>query len=80
MFADSVVPDLIAWEQSDQGQHFDDFFPTKQVYIVLSTSGLEKLKKANRSISAVNDRLFPVELTEIADCPNICFIRISDKP
>ena len=27
-----------------------------------------------------NDRLFPVELTERADCPNICFIRILDKP
>ena len=45
-----------------------------------SLSGLEKLKNANRSVSTVNDRLFRVELTEIADCPNICFIRISDKP
>ena len=29
--------------------------------------GLEKLTNANRSVSSVNDRLFPVELTEIAD-------------
>ena len=29
--------------------------------------GLEKLINANRSVSSVNDRLFPVELTEIAD-------------
>ena len=33
----------------------------------LSTPGLEKLTNANRSVSSVNDRLFPVELTEIAD-------------
>ena len=31
------------------------------------TTGLEKLTNANRSVSSVNDRLFPVELTEIAD-------------
>ena len=30
-------------------------------------SGLEKLTNANRSVSSENDRLFPVELTEIAD-------------
>ena len=30
-------------------------------------SGLEKLTNANRSVSTGNDRLFPVELTEIAD-------------
>ena len=30
-------------------------------------SGLEKLTNLNRSVSSVNDRLFPVELTEIAD-------------
>ena len=30
-------------------------------------SGLEKLTNANWSVSSVNDRLFPVELTEIAD-------------
>ena len=29
--------------------------------------GLEKLTNANRSVSSVNDRLFPVELTELAD-------------
>ena len=30
-------------------------------------SGLEKLTNANWSVSSVNDRLFPIELTEIAD-------------
>ena len=30
-------------------------------------AGLEKLTNLNRSVSLVNDRLFPVELTEIAD-------------
>ena len=30
-------------------------------------SGLEKLTNLNRSVSSVNDRLFPVELTGIAD-------------
>ena len=34
---------------------------------VTCTTGLEKLINANRSVSSVNDRLFPVELTEIAD-------------
>ena len=47
-------------------------------------SGLEKLTNANRSVCSVSDRLFPVELTKIADwksiCPNICYIRISEKP
>ena len=33
----------------------------------LYLAGLEKLTNANRSVSSVNDRLFPVELTEIAD-------------
>ena len=33
----------------------------------MSISELEKLTNANRSVSSVNDRLFPVELTEIAD-------------
>ena len=32
-----------------------------------SSSGLEKLTNGNRSVSSVYDRLFPVELTEIAD-------------
>ena len=31
-----------------------------------SEQGLEKLTNANRSVSSVNDRLFPVKLTEIA--------------
>ena len=35
--------------------------------IYRSGAGLEKLTNANRSVSSVNDRLFPVELTEIAD-------------
>ena len=30
-------------------------------------AGLEKLTNANRSVSTVNDRLFPVEFTEISD-------------
>ena len=30
-------------------------------------AGLEKLTSANWSVSPVNDRLFPIELTEIAD-------------
>ena len=30
-------------------------------------TGLEKLTNANRSVCSVSDRLFPVELTEIAD-------------
>ena len=33
----------------------------------MSLTGLEKLTNDNRSVSAVNDQLFPVELTEIAD-------------
>ena len=33
--------------------------------------GLEKLTNANRSVSSVNDRLFPVELTEIADLKSV---------
>ena len=33
----------------------------------MPTARLEKLTNANRSVSSVNDRLFPVELTEIAD-------------
>ena len=39
------------------------FFKIEQIY----EAGLEKLTNANRSVSSVNDRLFPVELTEIAD-------------
>ena len=38
-----------------------------QVLTTLVTAGLEKLTNASRSINTVNDRLFPVELTEIAD-------------
>ena len=35
--------------------------------IKYSNAGLEKLANANRSVSSVNDRLFPVEFTKIAD-------------
>ena len=37
------------------------------VDLASSRAGLEKLTNANRSVSSVNDRLFSVELTEIAD-------------
>ena len=37
------------------------------IFIRSFKSGLEKLTNANRSVSSVNDRLFQVELTEIAD-------------
>ena len=40
-----------------------DFLNLDQMYC----TGLEKLTNANRSVSTGNDRLFPVELTEIAD-------------
>ena len=33
----------------------------------IMTAGLEKLTNANRSVSTVNDQLFPPEPTEIAD-------------
>ena len=38
-----------------------------RISIYIYMSGLEKLTNANRSVSSVNDRLLPVELTEIAD-------------
>ena len=42
------------------------------IYLMLTlAAGLEKLTNANRSVSSVNDRLFPVELTEIADWKSI---------
>ena len=43
----------------------------------MSEPGLEKLTNANRSVSSVNDRLFPVELMEIADWESMseCMIR-----
>ena len=40
-------------------------------HISIIRPGLEKLTNANRSVSSVNDRLFPVELTEIADWKSI---------
>ena len=45
-------------------------------------SGLEKLTNANRSVSTGNDRLFPVELTEIADWRSMseyCYVQILEK-
>ena len=39
----------------------------KQLTFSYCLSGLEKLTNANRSVCSVSDRLFPVELTEIAD-------------
>ena len=54
----------------------------EQVLSIQSRPGLEKLINPNRSISTLHDRLFLVELTEIAIghlCRNICYIRISDK-
>ena len=41
------------------------------IYIYIYISGLEKLTNANRSVSSVSGRLFPVELTEIADWKSI---------
>ena len=39
----------------------------KLIEMCRGISGLEKLTNANRSVSSVNDRLFPVELREIVD-------------
>ena len=47
------------------------FFLSRFFVKDISTTGLEKLTNANRSVSSVNDRLFPVELTEIADWKSI---------
>ena len=41
------------------------------MYRYIYTPGLEKLTNANRALSSVNDLLFPVELTEIADWKSI---------
>ena len=38
---------------------------------VVTEAGLEKLTYANRSASSINDRLFLVELTEIAYCKSM---------
>ena len=38
---------------------------------VVTEAGLEKLTCAYRSVSSINDQLFPVELTEIADCKSM---------
>ena len=47
---------------------FVELFPFVIFLIeIVSTPGLEKLTNANRSVCSVSDRLFPVELTEIAD-------------
>ena len=39
----------------------------KLIEMCRGISGLEKLTNANWSVSSVNDRLFPVELREVAD-------------
>ena len=41
------------------------------MYHSIPRSGLEKLTNANRSGRTVNDRLFPVKLTEIADWTSV---------
>ena len=43
------------------------FLRRKKTLMFMSRTGLEKLTNAKRSISKVNNRLFPVELMEIAD-------------
>ena len=47
----------------DPGQKKSHIHPAKHDW----RAGLEKLTNANRSVSKVNDRLYQVELTEIAD-------------
>ena len=42
-------------------------------------TGLEKLTNLNRSVSSVNDRLFPVELTEIADWKSVSEYMLHSK-
>ena len=37
------------------------------IFFNMTVSGLEKLTNTNRSVCSVSDRLFTVELTEIAD-------------
>ena len=44
---------------------------SKCVLVNNNVSGLEKLTNANRSVTSVNDQLFPVELTEIADWKSV---------
>ena len=55
-FALYLEDNLIAWDNE---------------YILKTTSGLEKFTNANRSVRTVNDRLFPGELSEIADWKSI---------
>ena len=43
------------------------FLPLWETALYRLKSGLEKLTNAKRSVSTGNDRLFPVELTEISD-------------
>ena len=42
----------------------------------LTGTGLEKLINASRSVSTVNDRPFPIELTEIADWTSMSEYRL----
>ena len=51
--------------------------------LIPAVAGLEKLTNLSRSLSSVNDRVFPVELTEISDWKSMseqCYIRNSEKP
>ena len=47
------------------------FMGTIEFNIYIYISGLEKSTNANRSVSSISDRLFPVELTEINDWKSI---------
>ena len=53
------------------GDGYSEEFEVKVGVHQGSVPGLEKLTNANRSVSSVSDRLFPVELTEIADWKSI---------
>ena len=65
------------FNQNIQSDKNPDFLMTltsrsqNRIGVILCKTGLEKLTNANRSVSSVNDRLFPVELTEIADWKSI---------
>ena len=55
---------VVAWRSPVSNSRFTATFCTITEPL---QPGLEKLTNLNRSVSSVNDRLFPVELTEIAD-------------
>ena len=65
-------------ERDGKGIYIYIYISLALIYI----SGLEKLTNANRSVSTGNDRLFPVELTEIADWRSMseyCYVQILEK-